>query len=969
MNDRVVAVSLTMQVANYIAGAEQVRRSNLTMMSSAERARAKFEEQNQAMTRVGTGLVAVGALAAVGVGLAIKTFADFDAAISKVEAATHGSANEMDRLRAAALEAGARTVFSAIESANAIEELAKAGLTATEILAGGLDAALDLAAASGIGVAEAAGIAATALKVFKLEGKDMSHVADLMAAAAGKAMGGVTEMGQALSQAAQVAKSTGLTIDETTTALAAFASQGLLGSDAGTSFKSMLQRLTPQSTEAAARMKDLGISAYDQQGKFVGLEKFAGILRAGLEDLTAEQRNSALATIFGSDAVRAATVLYSEGSDGIRDWSEKVNDAGYAAETARIRLDNLNGDVEKLSGSFDTALIKSGSAADGTLRLLVQTATELVDIFNGAPPIVQQATLALGALVAVGGLTAGTFLLAVPRIAEFTTALITLSTSPIPAVRTAALRAGAAITVMSGAMSKSAAFLSGPWGLALAAASIGVALLSKYLDDLQASSAEITNSLTTATSAADLFHVALKGKDVKWWANTENALANLDKHLQLSAEEAGNLWARFNNDTEQNATIEALADIGTELGALAGSDLPAAQRSFRLLADETDGTDRRLWQLLSTMPGYKDALIEQAGALGINVTSTNEAANKAALLKLAFGNATPTALDAADAYLAAADEASGLNDQMRSLMDAINEANGIGQDAVSQNAAYQESLAGISAEVQSQKDAFIQLQKDGYEAANGTLEGFVGTLDGFSLSLDESTAAGSANAAMLSQVAADAQSAALAQYEVDKTTMSAKDATDKYILTLGTSRQSLIDQALANGYSAEEVQKLIDKVYAMPTQRETKLLVDKANAQQQIDSFVNDNTGRTIAINVANSRNFADGGPITGIGGPRQDNIPIMASAGEHMWSARDVQAAGGHDAVFAIRRSLYQGLADGGPVKPMYAHHTFSAPPQYATESRGRGDVNVSLTTHNPVRKSESETIREAGQIVSVFL
>jgi hypothetical protein len=101
--------------------------------------------------------------------------------------------------------------------------------------------------------------------------------------------------------------------------------------------------------------------------------------------------------------------------------------------------------------------------------------------------------------------------------------------------------------------------------------------------------------------------------------------------------------------------------------------------------------------------------------------------------------------------------------------------------------------------VQAQKDAFIALQKEGYEAAHGSLDGFVGSLDGFSLSLDENSASGSANAATLAQVAADAQAAAAAQYAVDQTTMGAKAASDKYTGTLADQRAKFEQSAIAAG--------------------------------------------------------------------------------------------------------------------------------------------------------------------------
>ena len=149
-----------------------------------------------------------------------------------------------------------------------------------------------------------------------------------------------------------MASLTGLSIEETTGALAAFASAGLIGSDAGTSFKSMLQRLTPQSLEAKNLMDELGISAYDAGGNFVGLEGFAGNLQAALKDLTPEQRNSALATIFGSDAVRAASVIYEEGAAGVASWTAAVDDSGFAAEQASAKLDNLKGDYEAFMGRW-----------------------------------------------------------------------------------------------------------------------------------------------------------------------------------------------------------------------------------------------------------------------------------------------------------------------------------------------------------------------------------------------------------------------------------------------------------------------------------------------------------------------------------------------------------------------------------------------------------------------------------------
>jgi hypothetical protein len=144
----------------------------------------------------------------------------------------------------------------------------------------------------------------------------------------------------------------------------------------------MLQRLVPQGKPAAAAMEEIGFSAFDAQGKFVGLASVAQQLQDGLKGLTDKQRQAALTTIFGSDAVRAATVLYQLGASGVRDYVSAVNDQGAAQRVAAQQLDNLSGDVEVFRGSVETALIRLGDIGDGPLRDIVQGATDVVNAFD-----------------------------------------------------------------------------------------------------------------------------------------------------------------------------------------------------------------------------------------------------------------------------------------------------------------------------------------------------------------------------------------------------------------------------------------------------------------------------------------------------------------------------------------------------------------------------------------------------------
>jgi TP901 family phage tail tape measure protein len=329
------------------------------------------------------GLGALGAAALGGIGIAaVKASSEFNAAVSAVGAVSNASAADLDRLREAALQAGADTSFSASQAAEAQGELARAGVSVTDILGGGLSGALSLAAAGQLDLGEAATTAAQAMNIFGLGGSDVTTIADTLAAGANKSAADVSSLGQALRQGGLAAAQSGLSLQETVGTLSLFADNALVGSDAGTSFKTMLQRFVPQSEEARRTMEQLGLSFFDAQGNFVGIENAAEQLQNKLGGLSEEQRATALNTLFGADAFRAASILAEAGAEGVQEYTAAVSDTGAAARVAAQNLDNLKGDVEALRGSFETALIRSGDLFDPLLRAGTQTATDLVNVFN-----------------------------------------------------------------------------------------------------------------------------------------------------------------------------------------------------------------------------------------------------------------------------------------------------------------------------------------------------------------------------------------------------------------------------------------------------------------------------------------------------------------------------------------------------------------------------------------------------------
>lgn len=496
MADRIVKVTLSAEVAAYKRGMLEAAQATRTVGTESE----KLAQTRQAMQQLGQAGVVAGSLITAGIGVAIAKFAEFDQQMSYVQAATGESAENMALLRDAALEAGASTVFSATESAAAIEELAKAGISTADILGGGLKGALDLAAAGGLAVADAAAIAATTMQQFQLSGEDATHVADLLAAGAAKAMGDVSDLSAALNQSGLVAAQFGVSVEETTGTLAAFAQAGLLGSDAGTSFRTMLLRMANPTKEVSQLMDSLGFSAYDASGQFIGLAGLAGELETSLAGMTQAQRDQTLAMIFGQDAIRAANILLREGEEGIRNWTTAVDDQGFAAETAAARLDNLMGDWEAFTGALDTAFIQMGAGANGPLRALIQGLTALVEGFTELPAWVQQGTLVLAGVVGVIGLVGGAALLAVPKIVEFRIAMQTLG-----------LTAATAKTSLASA----GAFLGGPWGIAISVAVAAATIFIAKNQQMAQAAAEFRETLDESSGAITDYTAELVAKKLE----------------------------------------------------------------------------------------------------------------------------------------------------------------------------------------------------------------------------------------------------------------------------------------------------------------------------------------------------------------------------------------------------------------------------------------------------------------------
>lgn len=377
--------------------------------------RARNTQQRFSSLATTTGIAAT-AMAA-GLGLAVNAAIDFEKQISAIGAVSGASAEQLEALRAKALQLGADTAFSASDAANAMEELVKAGLSVEDTLNGAADATVALAAAGSIELPEAATIAANAMNQFNLAAQDLPHVADLIAGAANASAIDVGEFGFAMQQAGAVANLVGVSFDDLATAIALMGNAGIKGSDAGTSLKTFLQNLQPTTEKQTELFKELGIITedntnrfYDQNGSLKDLSSVADVLNEALAGMTDQQKALALETLFGTDAIRAAAIIANEGSEGFDALAASIGEVS-AADVAAARLDNTAGAIEQLKGSVETAAIALGTALLPVIRKVTEFVTELVNWFSALDPkwqkLIAFALVAVTALVAFVAVLAG----------------------------------------------------------------------------------------------------------------------------------------------------------------------------------------------------------------------------------------------------------------------------------------------------------------------------------------------------------------------------------------------------------------------------------------------------------------------------------------------------------------------------------------------------------------------------------
>ncbi len=402
-----IVAQLELNSRNFKQGIRDAKTSVKELGAEGETAGGKMEKLSTGMSKAG-GKLTKGVtlpLAAVG-GAAVKVTADFESAMSKVQATagiSDKSSTEFKKLEQAAKDMGSTTAFSANEAAEGMNYLAMAGMDSNEIVEA-MPGLLDLAAASGTDLGVTADIVSDSLSAFGMEASESGKLADIMAEASASANTNVEMLGESFKYAAPVASSFGMSAEETTTALAKMADSGIKGSQAGTTLRSALTNLAKPTEEAAGWLEKLNVNTTDAEGNMRPFNDVMGDMREGMSGLTEEQKLQATSAVFGKQAMSGMLAVINTGTDDFDSFTKSLEGSdGAAKEMADKRLDNLSGQLTLLKSALEGAAITIGTALIPFIKKLVTWIQAIVDKFNNLSPQMQKIVIIFGVVAAAIG--------------------------------------------------------------------------------------------------------------------------------------------------------------------------------------------------------------------------------------------------------------------------------------------------------------------------------------------------------------------------------------------------------------------------------------------------------------------------------------------------------------------------------------------------------------------------------------
>ncbi|WP_287172835.1 phage tail tape measure protein, partial [Mesorhizobium sp.] len=539
-----------------------------------------FEDAGKRIQNVGRTLTTSLTLPIVGIGAGVlKQAGDFEKAMNSfaVNAGVMGQAFEEAEKKAQAL--GQASVFTSTEAAEGMTELAKVGLDFQTIMAGAADAMVNLAAANDAGLASSASVVGDVINQFKLSASQLPGIVDSITGATIESKLSFDDYRAAIGQAGGAAGALGVNFEEFNAVLAATASSFSSGSDAGTSFKTFLTRLVPQSEEAAAEFSKLNLQFFDSQGNMRSMAQIAQELQNKLGKLSQQDLTEKMKTIFGVDALRTAIALMRLGGNGIEDMMGKLK-ATDSADIAATRVKGLWGEIDQLKSALENLSIAIGESGflDFATNIVIKLKDWTQALAQVSPEMLKLGTIIGGVVASIGPLLFGLGLMT----RGFGIALEGASLL-IGAVRGLAaallfLRANPIVAILSGLAAISGAL--GLWADSADQVTVAMGAHQKIVDEVKAAYDKAQGS---AKNWADTIeHATL----LQVTANLQDVIAAAgEARTALQDLSVGTGVAHLTGDDLKQA--EALRDLSKEFIAT-GGDVDAFKKKIQSIADSTN---------------------------------------------------------------------------------------------------------------------------------------------------------------------------------------------------------------------------------------------------------------------------------------------------------------------------------------------------------------------------------------------
>ena len=350
---------------------------------------------------------------------AVKTAADFDAAMSKVAAVSGATGDELDALRDKAREMGAKTKFSASEAAEAMNYMAMAGWKTNDMLSG-IEGIMNLAAASGEDLATTSDIVTDALTAFGLTAADSGHFADVLAAASSNANTNVSMMGETFKYCAPVAGSLGFSCEDTAQAIGLMANSGIKGSQSGTALRSIMTALAGDVKFCGDAFGEIEIATTNTDGSMRELNDILADCRVAFAQMSESEQASAAKALVGKNAMSGFLALMNAAPSDIQKLEGAISTCsdeidgynGVTEKMAAVMQDNLGGQLTILKSQLQELAISFGEILMPAIRSIVSRIQGLIDKFNALSPATKETIVkvalvaaALGPLLVVVGKT------------------------------------------------------------------------------------------------------------------------------------------------------------------------------------------------------------------------------------------------------------------------------------------------------------------------------------------------------------------------------------------------------------------------------------------------------------------------------------------------------------------------------------------------------------------------------------